>query len=78
MVAGIDVGAMAQSWVDAQGTLADLGLAWPLDFEEAGHFRFWDADELEGAVTKAGFVDVCSEAVFGEPPQAVVVGARRP
>jgi ubiquinone/menaquinone biosynthesis C-methylase UbiE len=49
-----------------------------IDFEEAGHFRFWDADELERAVTKAGFVDVCSKAVFGEPPQAVVVGARRP
>jgi SAM-dependent methyltransferase len=49
-----------------------------IDFEESGHFRFWNAIELEELVGKAGFVEVRSRAAFGEPPQAVVIGARRP
>jgi SAM-dependent methyltransferase/dienelactone hydrolase len=49
-----------------------------IDFEETGHFRFWNADELEDVVRKAGFTGVRSQAVFGDPPQAVVVVARRP
>jgi ubiquinone/menaquinone biosynthesis C-methylase UbiE len=49
-----------------------------LDFEEEGSFRFWDTAEIERLVGSAGFRDVQSRPVFGEPPQAVVVSARRP
>ncbi len=48
-----------------------------LDLEEEGRFRFWDADELEKLVTAAGFEAVRSETAFGDPPQAVVISARR-
>jgi ubiquinone/menaquinone biosynthesis C-methylase UbiE len=48
-----------------------------LDFEEAGTFRFFDADELVQLVRAAGFRDARVDDSFGDPPQAVVVSARR-
>lgn len=48
-----------------------------LDLEEQGLFRFWDAAELVLLVEKAGFSDVEAAQAFGDPPQAVVVSARR-
>lgn len=49
-----------------------------LDLEEQGLFRFWDAAELVELVEKAGFIEVEAAHAFGDPPQAVVVSARRP
>jgi SAM-dependent methyltransferase len=49
-----------------------------LDLEEQGRFRFFDPGELAGLVAAAGFRDVEAELAFGDPPQAVVVAARRP
>jgi len=49
-----------------------------LDLEERGRFRFWDESELGFAVANAGFVEVQAHSGFGEPPQAVVVSARKP
>jgi len=49
-----------------------------LDLEEQGLFRFWDSAELVELVQKAGFCDVDAVLAFGDPPQAVVVSARRP
>ncbi|NNL64828.1 MAG: class I SAM-dependent methyltransferase [Myxococcales bacterium] len=49
-----------------------------IDFEERGIFQFWDAEELRDQVSQAGFEAVTTEAVFGDPPQAIVLSARRP
>ena len=49
-----------------------------IDFEERGIFQFWDAEELRDQVSQAGFEAVKTEAVFGDPPQAIVLSARRP
>jgi hypothetical protein len=49
-----------------------------IDLEERGRFRFWDESELRFAMANAGFVEIESRLGFGEPPQAVIVGARRP
>jgi len=48
-----------------------------LDFEEDGTFRFFDPGELVQLVGAAGFRDVRADESFGDPPQAVVVSARR-
>jgi ubiquinone/menaquinone biosynthesis C-methylase UbiE len=48
-----------------------------LTLEEDGTFRFYDPDELVAAVRAAGFRDVRADESFGDPPQAVVVSARR-
>jgi ubiquinone/menaquinone biosynthesis C-methylase UbiE/pimeloyl-ACP methyl ester carboxylesterase len=48
-----------------------------LDLEEDGTFRFFDAGELVQLVRAAGFRDVRADEGFGDPPQAVVVSARR-
>jgi ubiquinone/menaquinone biosynthesis C-methylase UbiE/pimeloyl-ACP methyl ester carboxylesterase len=49
-----------------------------LDLEEQGIFRFWDENELEVAVRKAGFIEIDTVSEFGDPPQAWVVTAIRP
>jgi ubiquinone/menaquinone biosynthesis C-methylase UbiE/pimeloyl-ACP methyl ester carboxylesterase len=49
-----------------------------LELEERGRFRFWEERELRFAVANAGFQDVRVQQAFGEPPQAVIVTARRP
>jgi SAM-dependent methyltransferase len=49
-----------------------------LELEEQGRFRFFDPAELRELVTGAGFLDVATELAFGDPPQAVVLAARRP
>lgn len=49
-----------------------------LDLEEQGIFRFWDREELEKAVSGAGFVEIAVRPSFGEPPQAWLLRARRP
>lgn len=49
-----------------------------LDLEEEGRFQFWDEDELRYLVSNAGFHGVVSEPSLGDPPQAVIVVARRP
>jgi ubiquinone/menaquinone biosynthesis C-methylase UbiE len=48
-----------------------------LDLEEQGIFRFLDAQELVGLVQSAGFRDIETTKTFGDPPQAVVVIARK-
>lgn len=48
-----------------------------LDFEEDGTFRFWDDEELERLVRRAGFAKVSSQRALGSPPQAVIVSAAR-
>jgi ubiquinone/menaquinone biosynthesis C-methylase UbiE/pimeloyl-ACP methyl ester carboxylesterase len=48
-----------------------------LELEEAGSFRFWEANELTGMVAEAGFTEVKSTPSLGDPPQAVVVSAIR-
>lgn len=49
-----------------------------LDFEEQGAFRFWEPGELAALARSCGFEDVRSFDAFGEPPQAIVLAARRP
>jgi len=48
-----------------------------LDFEEEGTFRFWDLEELGALVRRAGFAVEEAQHAFGDPPQAVLVVARR-
>jgi ubiquinone/menaquinone biosynthesis C-methylase UbiE len=48
-----------------------------LELEEAGRFRFWDLDELCELVEGAGFKDVDCSLSLGDPPQAVIVSARK-
>ncbi len=48
-----------------------------LDFEEQGRFRFWDPSEFAAMVKSAGFTVDSVELEFGEPPQAIVVSAKR-
>ena len=46
-----------------------------LDLEEHGAFQFWEAEELSSFISSLGWkVDFVQEA-FGDPPQAIVVGA---
>lgn len=49
-----------------------------LDFEEQGAFQFWDRDEAIDLVRRSGFEDVQVVQAFGEPPQALLVVARKP
>ena len=49
-----------------------------LELEECGRFRFWEETELRFAVANAGFQEIRAQQAFGEPPQAVIVSARRP
>lgn len=49
-----------------------------LDLEEVGRFRFFDLEEFEELVRRAGFSRVSGRRVFGDPPQAVLVSAERP
>jgi SAM-dependent methyltransferase len=49
-----------------------------LEFEEQGAFAFWEPEELEELLQRAGFREVESQRSFGTPTQAVVVRARRP
>ncbi len=47
------------------------------NLEEQGHFRFWDPPEFERLIRKAGFQIARTYLSFGNPPQVVVVTARR-
>lgn len=49
-----------------------------LDYEEEGRFRFWDARELADLVANAGFSRIATTPAFGDPPQAVILRARKP
>lgn len=49
-----------------------------LEFEEQGAFAFWEPEELQAMLARAGFRDVETHRAFGTPAQAVVVRARRP
>jgi SAM-dependent methyltransferase len=49
-----------------------------LQFEEAGVFHFWDADEFADLLRRVGFCGVRTESAFGDPPQAVVAYATSP
>ena len=49
-----------------------------MDLEETGHFRFWDAADLVDLIAGAGFSEVSVTVGFGDPPQAIVVAAKRP
>lgn len=66
---GVDLERAARSYLNQASRLLDL--------EETGRFRFWDLPELERLVASAGFEDVKGQRVFGDPPQAVLVSARR-
>jgi ubiquinone/menaquinone biosynthesis C-methylase UbiE/pimeloyl-ACP methyl ester carboxylesterase len=46
-----------------------------LDLEEQGIFRFWNQEDLETAIRQAGFTNITTRAVFGNPPQAWLVSA---
>ena len=59
----------------ARGFLNDASRI--LDLEEEGTFRFWDLEELEELIRRAGFVVEEARYAFGTPPQASVVVARR-
>jgi ubiquinone/menaquinone biosynthesis C-methylase UbiE/pimeloyl-ACP methyl ester carboxylesterase len=48
------------------------------DLEERGRFKFWEESELRLAMSDAGFAGLESRPSFGDPPQAIVVGADRP
>jgi SAM-dependent methyltransferase len=69
--------------VKAEATLDDSvrtflnDMARVLDFEEQGVFRFLDAHEVVDLVRDAGFEDVRTFRAFGDPPQAIVVAARK-
>jgi ubiquinone/menaquinone biosynthesis C-methylase UbiE len=49
-----------------------------LTLEDSGRFHFRDGAELAAIARKAGFEVVENELGLGEPPQAVVLAARRP
>jgi ubiquinone/menaquinone biosynthesis C-methylase UbiE/pimeloyl-ACP methyl ester carboxylesterase len=49
-----------------------------LTLEDAGRFRFRDEAELAEVVRGVGFRDIETERGLGEPPQTVLVRARRP
>lgn len=49
-----------------------------LTLEDAGRFRFRDEAELADLVREAGFRDIETERGLGEPPQAILLTARRP
>ena len=53
-------------------------MARVLDLEELDVFRFLDPEEIEGLVAAAGFESSRSMLAFGDPPQAVVISARKP
>jgi ubiquinone/menaquinone biosynthesis C-methylase UbiE len=65
----VDLESAARSYLNQASKL--------LDFEETGQFAFWDLDELEALVRKAGFEVVSGASVFGDPPQAAIVVAVR-
>ncbi len=48
-----------------------------MDFEEAGVFQFWEPEELAALVESAGFSGIAVAEGLGDPPQAVIVSARR-
>ena len=49
-----------------------------LDLEETGVFSFWDAKDLIGLMKSARFIDVSASGGLGNPPQAVIIRAKRP
>jgi ubiquinone/menaquinone biosynthesis C-methylase UbiE/pimeloyl-ACP methyl ester carboxylesterase len=48
-----------------------------LSLEEQGRFRFWDRGELADLVKACGFGKVGATHHLGDPPQALIVSARR-
>ena len=48
-----------------------------LDLEESGAFHFWEQDELVSLVLDAGFTEVARDSSLGNPPQALVVSAKK-
>lgn len=49
-----------------------------LDFEEEGTFTFWEPDDLENLIRRAGCHGISVRRAFGDPPQALVVRAQKP
>ena len=49
-----------------------------MQMEEDGQFQFYDEDELSEMIHSAGFSLISTHRAFGDPPQAVIVTARRP
>jgi ubiquinone/menaquinone biosynthesis C-methylase UbiE/pimeloyl-ACP methyl ester carboxylesterase len=60
---------------ELRGFISEAGRLF--DLAELGFFRFWDSDELQSMVKHAGFQDVRTSPVFGDPPQATMVSAIR-
>lgn len=69
--------------VEAERTLSESvrtflnDMARVLDFEEQGIFRFVDLGELTELVASAGFSQIETSRSFGDPPQAIVLSARK-
>lgn len=76
-LARAEFGELAAESIDemARGFLNDAVRI--LDLEEEGTFRFWELEELAELVRDAGYVVDRGFYGFGEPPQAVVLVARR-
>jgi hypothetical protein len=41
-------------------------------------FRFWEDDQLERLIHRAGFRKIETHLAFGNPPQALVLAAQCP
>ena len=49
-----------------------------LEFEDSGAFHFWEPRELADLVAACGFEAIQTVRSLGDPPQAVVLAARKP
>jgi ubiquinone/menaquinone biosynthesis C-methylase UbiE len=83
-VAELRSGEARSVWGDEDSAYVDGALqefissgARLLDLEEAGTFRFWDAEELRAMVGQRFFRVAAVLRAYGEPPQALVVVAER-
>jgi ubiquinone/menaquinone biosynthesis C-methylase UbiE len=67
---GVDLGKASREFLNDATRLVDL--------EEHGVFKFWDAVEFTHLLERSGFLVERTWKEFGDPPQAVVVSARKP
>lgn len=64
-----DLGTLARSFLNDAAKI--------IEFEDRGAFRFWEPEEFCKWVEDSGFEVVETRSGLGEPPQAVVLSARR-
>ncbi len=65
-----DLGGMARSFLNDAAKILEL--------EDTGAFHFWEPDELAQLLADCGFQGIRTSLSLSDPPQAVVVSARRP